>query len=80
MSRGDRRGKVIRKTEGGRIWWIYEVFIYENRTMKPVEIVLRRGKEKRNNNIRVNLFQVHCEHICKCHNESPMYNNYMLIK
>jgi hypothetical protein len=24
------------------MWWMYFVFVYENRTMKPVEIVLRR--------------------------------------
>jgi hypothetical protein len=44
--------KIIRKSEGGRIWWMYQVFIYEKRTMKPVEIVLTRWKEKRKNNIR----------------------------
>jgi hypothetical protein len=26
------------------IWWVYFVFVYESRTMKPVEIVLRRGE------------------------------------
>jgi hypothetical protein len=25
------------------MWWMYFVFLHENRTMKPVEIVLRRG-------------------------------------
>jgi hypothetical protein len=37
------RGKAYRKGEGGQIWWIYFVFMYENRTMKPVETILRRG-------------------------------------
>jgi hypothetical protein len=36
--------KTQGKGEGGRIWWMYFVFMYENRTMKPVEIVLRGGK------------------------------------
>jgi hypothetical protein len=29
---------------------------------------------------RVNLIKIYCEHICKCHNESPLHNYYMLIK
>jgi hypothetical protein len=28
--------------EGGCLWWMYFVLRYENRTKKPVEIVLRR--------------------------------------
>jgi hypothetical protein len=32
------RGKGIKKV------WMYFVFMYENRTMKPFEIVLRRGE------------------------------------
>jgi hypothetical protein len=27
------------------MWLIYFTYLYENRTMKPVEIVLRRGEE-----------------------------------
>jgi hypothetical protein len=26
------------------MWWMYFVFIYENRRMKPIEIILRREK------------------------------------
>jgi hypothetical protein len=26
------------------MWWMYFVFIFENRRMKPVEIVLRSGE------------------------------------
>jgi hypothetical protein len=45
-----------------------DVLWYENRTMKPVEIVLRRGKrEIRENDVGVNLIKVYCKHICKCH-------------
>jgi hypothetical protein len=33
------------KGEGGCIWWICFVSIYENRRMKLVEIVLRREGE-----------------------------------
>jgi hypothetical protein len=54
---------------------------YENRTMKPVEIVLRREKELREKDGEVNLIKIHCKHICKCHNEFPpiqlIYDNEM---
>jgi hypothetical protein len=40
---GGRR--VNGEGEGGRIWWMYFVYVCENRTMKPFEIVLRRGKD-----------------------------------
>jgi hypothetical protein len=36
------REEGIRK---GGIWWMCFVFIYENRRMKPVAIVLRREEE-----------------------------------
>jgi hypothetical protein len=26
------------------------------------------------------LVMIYCKHICKCHNEFPLYNYYMLIK
>jgi hypothetical protein len=38
------RKRVKGEGEGGLIWWVYFVYVYENRTMKPVEIVLRRGE------------------------------------
>jgi hypothetical protein len=34
------------KGEGGQICWIYFIFIYEKRTMKLAEIVLRRGGDE----------------------------------
>jgi hypothetical protein len=30
-----------RECEGWQIWWMHFVFLYENRTMKLVEIVVR---------------------------------------
>jgi hypothetical protein len=30
--------------EGGQIWMMYLKYLYENTIMKPVEIVLRRGR------------------------------------
>jgi hypothetical protein len=32
------------KEEWGWIWWVYFIPIYANKRIKPVEIVLRRGK------------------------------------
>jgi hypothetical protein len=37
-------GREKAKGEGRLIWWVYFEFVYENRTMKPVEIVLRSGE------------------------------------
>jgi hypothetical protein len=74
-----RGGRASDKGEGGRIWWLYFLFMYENSTMRPVEIVLRWGRRKKENNLRVKS-EIYCQHMCTCHNESPMYNNYMLIK
>jgi hypothetical protein len=45
--------------------------VYENRIMKLVEIVLRRGDGKRENDGGVNLTKIHSVHIYKCHNISP---------
>jgi hypothetical protein len=36
-------GEGIRKERMKAKMWMYFVFIYENRIIKPVEIVLRRG-------------------------------------
>jgi hypothetical protein len=36
-------GRISREGEGRCIWWMYFVFVYENRTMKLVKIVLRSG-------------------------------------
>jgi hypothetical protein len=48
---------------------MYFVFLYENRSMKPVEIVLSSGGGQiRKNDGGVNLIKMHCKHICKYHN------------
>jgi hypothetical protein len=49
---------------------IYFVFIYENRRVKPVEIVLKnRGGGRMME--EVNLIKIYSKHICKCHNLFP---------
>jgi hypothetical protein len=74
-------GKINREGEGGQIWWMYFVYVYENRIMKLVEVVLRRGRRgRRENDEGMNLIEIHYKHICKRHNETPLYNYYMLIK
>jgi hypothetical protein len=40
-----RWGEVKEKVKEGDYGAFFLVFVYENRKMKPVEIVLRRGKE-----------------------------------
>jgi hypothetical protein len=48
------------------------VFIYENRRMKPVEIVLRRKGEGRGRTMEgINPSKIYFKYICKCHNVSP---------
>jgi hypothetical protein len=54
--------------------------MYETRTMKLVEIVLRgRAGKMRENDGGVNLIKIYCKNIYKCHNVSPPYNCYRLI-
>jgi hypothetical protein len=31
---------------GWKIWFMFFVYLYENRTMKPTEIVLRSGESR----------------------------------
>jgi hypothetical protein len=48
------------------------VSIYENRRMKPAEIVLRRGVGEKGRMMEgVNPTKTHFKHICKYHNISP---------
>jgi hypothetical protein len=49
---------------------MYFVFMYENRTMKLVEIVLtwRRMRENSGGGVRI---KIYCKHICKCCNVLP---------
>jgi hypothetical protein len=42
-------GRVNREGGEEQIRWMYFVNVYENRTMKPVETVLRRGGGLREN-------------------------------
>jgi hypothetical protein len=43
------RGRAKGEGEGGGILWMNFVYLYKNITMKPVEIVLRRGRGMRKN-------------------------------
>jgi hypothetical protein len=36
--------RIYREGEGGQIWSMNFEYMYKNRIMKPVEIVLRRGE------------------------------------
>jgi hypothetical protein len=39
-------GRGQRKGERGKIRWKHSVFMHVSRTMKPVEIALRKGEKK----------------------------------
>jgi hypothetical protein len=55
------------------IWWRYFVVMYENRTMKPVESVLRSEEgQKRRRMERVDLIKTYCNPLCSCHKVSPV--------
>jgi hypothetical protein len=59
---------------------MYFVYTYEIRTMKPVQIVLgRERKGQRRMMEGVNLIKIHFKYVCKCHNETFLYNSYLLI-
>jgi hypothetical protein len=59
---------------------MYFVFRYENRRMKPVEIVLRMGARGRRRMMEeVNLTMIYCKHICK-YTMYPPVHYYMLVK
>jgi hypothetical protein len=68
-------GRINGEDDGGKTWWMYFVHGYENRTIKPVEIVLRRGAEMKKNDGGLNLIKIHHKHIYKCHNEIPHTTN-----
>jgi hypothetical protein len=57
--------------EGGRE--MERVNIHENWIMKTAAFVLRRGGRMRENNGEINLIKIHYKHICKYHNETPLY-------
>jgi hypothetical protein len=38
----DLDGRIKRGAEGHQTWWICFVSVYENKTMEPIEIFLRR--------------------------------------
>jgi hypothetical protein len=46
---------------------MYFVFVYGNRRMKPIEIVLRRGKGKNREGGKSKIFS---KHLCKYYNVS----------
>jgi hypothetical protein len=52
---------------------MYFVFIHENRKMKLVEIVLRRGESgSRTMMMEINLTKIYCMLTCKYQNVSPI--------
>jgi hypothetical protein len=56
--------------EGGQKCQIYFVLVYEYRTMKHVEIVLRKRGRMLENDGEVNVIKTYCMYIYKCNNKS----------
>jgi uncharacterized protein YktA (UPF0223 family) len=54
--------------------------MFENKTMKLVEIFYEVGKDRRRMMEGMNLTKIHCKHICVYDSESSRYNLYVLIK
>jgi hypothetical protein len=49
------------------------IYVYENKTMTHVEVVLRRDEGGWGRTMKgVNLIKIHHKYICKYHNESPI--------
>jgi hypothetical protein len=54
------------------MWSMYFIYVHEGRTLKPVGIILSRGRAMRKND---GVTKVYCKHIWKCHNETPRTAN-----
>jgi hypothetical protein len=53
--------------------WKYYVLMYENGKMRPVEIILRRGREGiKKNDGGGELNKIYYKNFSKCHNISPV--------
>jgi hypothetical protein len=50
-------------------------YVYENRTMTPVEIVLRREWRGMKENDLGDDSKIRCKPICRCHSEHPCTTN-----
>jgi hypothetical protein len=66
---------VNREGKEEQIWLMYFTYLYENRTIKPAEIVLKREQGISENGGGVNLTQTHCKPMWKCHSENPCATN-----
>jgi hypothetical protein len=71
-------GEMEKVKEGEWIWWMFFAYVYEDRTMKSVKILLSKEEGMRENDDGMNLSRVHCKHAWKCHSET-LNNFYMLI-
>jgi hypothetical protein len=51
---------------------VFFIYLYENKTVKIIEIILSGGGVERMM-VGTNLIKVHYNHICKYHSENPLY-------
>jgi hypothetical protein len=57
---------------------MYSVFIYENWRVKPVEVVLKRGRGDKESN-EAGKSETYCKHTCRYHNLSPIQILYAVM-
>jgi hypothetical protein len=46
--------------------------MYKNGKMRPIETILRMEERDKRMMERVNLTEINCKHLCKCHNIPPV--------
>jgi hypothetical protein len=48
-------------------WWSYFLYMYEYGTLKPIQVILRRGRKKRKKIEGMNQTGIYNTHIWKCY-------------
>jgi hypothetical protein len=66
------RKEGVRKGEGGRMWWNYYIFMYENGTMRSGDTVIRKGRVGIKENDGGGEFKTHCKYFCNCPSVLPV--------
>jgi hypothetical protein len=64
------RGKANEEGKGGQIWLRYFVYMHKNGTLKPIEVILRRGVGKEKITEKMNQTRVQYMYIWKCYNKT----------
>jgi hypothetical protein len=66
-------GRMNGGNEGGRIWLMYFVYLYEKCNNEIHSSCFKKaGGKLREKDGGVSLIKVYCKYIWKCHNETPV--------